>query len=113
MTSLLISALEAAFAIVLILVVLLIAYGLSVRATRALTRGSEERRKPFACGETLRLSETGLPDAGMYWAVWRRLLRSFYDTLRDKVHTGILSDWLFWMFIFMVVLAIVLVVVMV
>jgi|GEM_PF-694304 len=113
MMPLLTSVLEAAFVIVLVLAILLIAYGLSIRATRAVTRSFEEKRRPFACGELLRPSETGVPDASMYWAVWRKLFLSFYNTLRDKLHTGILSDWLFWMFIFMVVLAIAFVAVMI
>jgi len=113
MVPLLISVLEAAFVMVLVLAILLIAYGLAIRTTRSLTRSSEEKRRPFACGEALRPTETGVPDASMYWAVWRKLFRSFYNTIRDKIHTGILSDWLFWMFIFLVLLAIVLVVVMV
>jgi len=111
--SLLASVLEATFVITLVLVILLIAYGLSVRATRAVMRSSEEKRRPFACGELLRPSETGVPDASMYWAIWRKLFRSLYNTLRDKIHTGVLSDWLFWMIIFMAVLVIALVVMMV
>jgi len=112
-TSLLASVLEAAFVIVLVLAILLVAYGLSVRATRTVMRSSEEKRKPFACGELLRPSEAGVPDASMYWAIWRKLFRSLYNTLRDKMHTGVLSDWLFWMIIFMVVLVITFVVVMI
>ena len=113
MMSLLASVLEATFVITLVLVILLIAYGLSVRATRAVMRSSEEKRRPFACGELLQPSETGVPDASMYWAIWRKLFRSLYNTLRDKIHTGVLSDWLFWMIIFMAVLVIALVVMMV
>jgi hypothetical protein len=111
MTSLLIAVLEAAFVVLVVLVILFIAYGLSLRVTKAVTKSSEEKRRPFACGELLRPSETGVPDASMYWAVWKKLFRSFYNTVRDKVHTGILNDWLFWMFIFMVVLVIIFVVV--
>jgi len=111
MPSLLVSVLEAAFVVLVVLVILFIAYGLSLRATKAVTKSSGEKRRPFACGELLRPSETGVPDASIYWAVWKKLFRSFYNTVRDKVHTGILNDWLFWMFIFMVVLVIIFVVV--
>jgi uncharacterized membrane protein len=113
MTSLLIAVLEAAFVMLVVLVILFIAYGLSLRVVKTVTKSSEEKRRPFACGELLQPSETGVPDASMYWAIWKKLFRSFYNTLRDKIHTGILNDWLFWMFIFMVVLVIIFVVVMI
>ncbi|MEM4576532.1 MAG: hypothetical protein QW701_03590 [Candidatus Nezhaarchaeales archaeon] len=104
MLPLLITVLEAAFAIAVTSVILIAIYGLSLRATKSVAKGSEEKRKPFACGESLQPSKTGLPDLGMYSIVWKRVFHSLYSTLRDRIHTGILSDWMFWMFIFMVIL---------
>ncbi|MCX8142325.1 MAG: hypothetical protein N3F04_06165 [Candidatus Nezhaarchaeota archaeon] len=111
MSSLLVSTLEAFLAIAITASILSIAYSLSVRATRSVTSRSSEKQKPFACGEALPSSKTGLPDVSMYSIVWKRVFKSLYDTLRDKVHTGILSDWLAWMFAFMVITIIALIVV--
>lgn len=104
MPSLLLAVLEAFFAITIITLVLLLVYALSVKLTRSLTHGSSEKRKPFTCGESVPQSKTGLPDTSMYTAVWRLVFRSLYTTLRNKVHTGVLSDWLTWMLIFMVIM---------
>ena len=111
MPSLLISVLEAAFTMAIVIIILLALYGLSTRATRTLARESTEKRRPFACGEAIPPVKTGVPDMGMYMIVWRKVFQSLYRGLRDKIHTGILSDWLVWMFIFMVVIVIVLIVV--
>lgn len=111
MIPLLMMAIEAAFVIAIVLLILLAMYGLSIKATRSLAKESLEKRKPFACGESIPPSKTSLPDMGMYAIVWRRVFQSLYITLRDKLHTGILSDWLAWMFIFMVIIIIVLIVV--
>ncbi|RLF07697.1 MAG: hypothetical protein DRJ60_02100 [Thermoprotei archaeon] len=111
MMPLLMMVLEAAFVIAVVLLILLAIYGFSIKVTKSLSRESLEKRKPFACGESIPPSKTSLPDMSMYAIVWRRVFQSLYTTLRDKLHTGILSDWLVWMFIFMVVIVIVLVVV--
>ncbi|MEM4425168.1 MAG: hypothetical protein QW335_04230 [Candidatus Nezhaarchaeales archaeon] len=107
MVSLLLAALEASLAIVVTVLILLVAYAFSAKFARSIVRGSSEKRKPFACGESIPLPKTGLPDAGMYTAVWRLVFKSLYKSLRDSLHTGILSDWLMWMFIFMVVMIVV------
>jgi len=111
MTTLLMSVLEAAFTMAVVITILLALYGLSLRATRPITRASSEKRKPFACGESIPPVKTGVPDMGMYMIVWRRVFQPLYKVIRDKVHTGILSDWLVWMFIFMVIVVVVLIVV--
>lgn len=113
MQSLLISVLEAAFAIFIVSAILLAAYGVSLRATRSISRRSEEKGKPFACGEDVPPLKTSIPDVHMYSVVWRRVFKSLYNSLRDRLHTGVLSDWLFWMFLFAVILVIVLVMVVV
>lgn len=107
MSPLLLIVLEASLAIAITVLILLATYGLSIRLTRSIVRGSREKRKPFACGESMPLTKTSLPDSGMYTAVWKLVFKSLYRSLRDKVHTGVLSDWLMWMFIFMVIMVVV------
>ncbi len=111
MLLLLMRVLEAAFVMIVVLLILLAIYGFSIKVTKSISRASREKRAPFVCGESIPPSKTSLPDMGMYAIVWRRVFKSLYTTLRDKLHTGVLSDWLTWMFIFMVVIIIVLVVV--
>jgi len=108
---LLMRVIEAAFTIALVILIVLLLYALSLKATRGLSRSVGDKRKPFACGEVLPESKTGLPDPHVYTAVWRDVFKSLYRGLRDKLHTGVLSDWLVWMFIFMVIVVVVLVVV--
>jgi len=105
--SLLLAVLEVSLAIAVTVLILLAAYAFSIKFTRSMTQKSNEKRKPFACGESISSLKTGLPDAGLYTAVWRLVFKSLYNTLRDRLHTGILSDWLMWMLIFMVVIVVV------
>lgn len=111
MLPLLLAVLEALLAIAITVLVLLLAYGLSIKFTRSLARGSIEKRRPFVCGELIPQPRTGLPDSGMYTAVWRLVFKSLYASLRNRVHTGILSDWLTWMIVFMVIMVVTLMVV--
>lgn len=106
MSSLLLAALEALLAIVVTVLILLAAYGLSIKFTKSIAQRSSERRKPFACGESIPPPKTGLPDAGMFTAVWKLVFKSLYTSLRDKMHTGVLNDWLMWMLIFMAVIVV-------
>ncbi|MDI9619510.1 MAG: hypothetical protein QFX33_01605 [Candidatus Nezhaarchaeota archaeon] len=103
--------LEAAFVVVVTSLVLLLLYGLSRRATSSFSGRSAERRKPFMCGESVHPSKTGVPDAGVYTTIWKNVFKSIYEALVIKVHTGILSEWLFWMILFMVIMTVVLVMV--
>lgn len=111
MSPLLLAVLETFLAIAITVLVLLLAYSLSIKFTRSLAQRSTEKQRPFTCGESIPLSKTGLPDSGMYTTVWRLVFRSLYTTLRDKVHTGVLSDWLTCMFVFMVIMVVALMVV--
>lgn len=104
MSSLLLAVLEAFLVTTIIVIMMLLVYGLSIRSTRSLTRRSAEKQRPFVCGESIPQPKTGLPDSSMYTAIWRLTFKTLYLVLRARLHTGILNDWLTWMLVFMVVM---------
>lgn len=65
-----------------------------------------EKIKIYACGEDLPVNKASVSGLNFYWGVVKRSLRSLYATIRDKMHTGILSDWLFFMSLWLVIIVI-------
>ena len=65
-----------------------------------------EKVKIYACGEDLPVDKASVSGLNFYWGVVRKSLRSLYAIIRDKMHTGILSDWLFFMSFWLVIIVI-------
>lgn len=56
----------------------------------------------YACGESYPERRASVADANLFAAVWRDAFRKLYASLREGVHTGVLSDWMAWMLLFLV-----------
>ena len=63
----------------------------------------------YACGEPYSQRKASVADANLFTAVWRDLFRRLYGKLREGFHTGVLSDWMMWMLVFLTVVLVVLV----
>jgi len=77
---------------------------------------SKAPRKPigdklsiYACGESYPERKASVADVNLFVAVWKNLFRSLYGRLREGFHTGILSDWLVWMYVFLALMLFILV----
>jgi len=87
-------------------IVTLIAYGLylySVKVTKSFSRKTREKVLIYACGEDITEKEALLADRHLYITIWNEVFKPLYDSLRGKVHTGILNDWFFWMFMALII----------
>ncbi|MDW8044502.1 MAG: hypothetical protein RMJ31_01840 [Nitrososphaerota archaeon] len=102
---LLIAMLEVSLAMLLPAIIVLILY-LTFR--KSVQSSSEEKRSIFIGGEKLEPEGGFLPPGGFYWALWNKTFSSTYRILREKIHTGVLNDWLFYMIIWFVILLILL-----
>lgn len=58
----------------------------------------------YACGESLPERKASVADVNLFTALWKDLFKSLYFKLRESIHTGVLSDWLFWMSTFLAIL---------
>ncbi len=71
-------------------------------------RPTPEKTKVYACGEDYTPERASASDINLYTAVWRLSFRNLYKYVREKGHTGVLSDWFFWMYLFMILALVVL-----
>jgi len=84
----------------------LVAYGLylySLSATKTITKPTDEKKSIYACGEVIDEKAATVSDVNLYVTIWNELFKPLYDSLRKKVHTGILNDWFFWMFLLLII----------
>lgn len=68
---------------------------LSVRSSG----GSEAGSEPYLCGESVNdfRDSISVGSENLFWGSTSATLRKLYEVLRDRVHTGILNDWLTYM----------------
>ncbi len=71
-------------------------------------RPSGEKLKVYACGEDYPAEKASVSHFNLYWGAVRRVFRSSYLYIRDKMHTGILNDWYFYMTVMVLSLIIIL-----
>ncbi len=71
--------------------IVLVSY-LVVRKEGSSKSGSE----PYLCGESMDdfKAYISVGSSNLYWGSVSAILKKFYEVLRDRVHTGILNDWL-------------------
>ncbi|MCC6022270.1 MAG: hypothetical protein LM560_04005 [Desulfurococcaceae archaeon] len=60
---------------------------------------SKSGLEAYLCGESMDdfKNHISLGSSNLYWGSVSAVLKKFYDVLRDKIHTGILNDWLVFM----------------
>lgn len=84
----------------------LLAYELylySIKKTGSFKSKVEEKTLIYACGENITEKEAVVSDRNLYVTIWREVFKPLYVPLREKIHTGILNDWFFWMFLALVI----------
>ena len=84
----------------------LIAYALylySLSATKTISKPTKEKTWIYACGEDIDEKTATVSDVNLYVTIWNEVFKPLYDMLRKKVHTGILNDWFFWMFLLLTI----------
>ena len=79
-------------------------YIISRRGLRAVG----EKLKVYACGEDYPAEKASVSHLNLYWGAVKKVFKSAYLYIRDKMHTGILSDWYFYMTILVISLIIIL-----
>lgn len=67
-----------------------------------------EERSLYACGERLEPSKGILFSEGFYWALWKRVFRGAYFTLRERIHTGVLNDWFYYTVLWLMIMVVLL-----
>jgi len=88
-------------ALMLLVGLIILASYLVVRRKGSSKSGSE----PYLCGESMDDFKTfiSVGSSNLYWGSVSAILKKFYEVLRDKIHTGVLNDWLvlmcLWFFI--------------
>ena len=99
MSELLIEVLKAASSMFLSALVIL---GLYLYArSKAPKNPAGEKLKVYACGESYPLQKASIADANLFVAIWKDVFKPYYRRMREKGHTGVLSDWLMWMILFL------------
>lgn len=87
----------------LMLVVALITYllYLSVKKVGSSSGSSSE---PYLCGEGVEdfRSSISVGSTNLFWGSTSVNLRGFYSVVRNRIHTGVLNDWFFYMGIWLV-----------
>ncbi|MEM4700182.1 MAG: hypothetical protein QXT74_04435 [Candidatus Nezhaarchaeales archaeon] len=101
MTSLLLESLKASFCMLVTALALYSVY-LYARA-KSPRRPVGDKLSIYACGESYSERRASVADVNLFAAVWRDVFRSMYAKLREGVHTGVLSDWMAWMLLLLVV----------
>ena len=73
-------------------------------------RISQDGSGPYLCGEDSKdfSSTLSVGSLNFYWGSIASVLRKFYEVIRDKVHTGVLNDWLSFMSIWLSIAVVVL-----
>ncbi len=66
--------------------------------------------QPYGCGEELTREQVSIGSRELYWSVVSKVFNKLYTVLREKIHTGILSDWLSLMTVFLTVMVLILVI---
>jgi len=87
-------------------IITLLAYGLylySIKVTKSFAKESKEKPLIYACGEHITEKEALLADRHLFTTIWNEVFKPLYDSLRGKIHTGILNDWFFWMFLALII----------
>ncbi|MCX8204707.1 MAG: hypothetical protein N3H31_03560 [Candidatus Nezhaarchaeota archaeon] len=108
MTALLLETLKASVCMFATALALYLAY-LYARS-RAPRRPVGDKLSIYACGESYPERKASVADVNLFTAVWRTVFRGLYTRLREGVHTGILSDWMAWMLVLLVLVLVSLVV---
>jgi len=84
----------------------LIAYALylySLSATKTIAKPTKEKTMIYACGENIDEKTATVSDVNLYVTIWNEIFKPLYNMLRKKMHTGILNDWFFWMFLLLII----------
>ena len=69
---------------------------------------TEYKIQPYGCGEALTKEQVSVTSKGLFWSIVSKVFRNLYTILRDRIHTGVLSDWFVLMVLFMAITLIVL-----
>ena len=64
-----------------------------------------DKLKVYACGEQYPLHKASVADVNLFVAIWRDVFKPYYRRVREGAHTGVLSDWLMWMVLFLALVA--------
>jgi len=84
----------------------LVAYALylySLSATKTIAKPTKEKTLIYACGEDIDEKTASVSDVNLYVTIWNEIFKPLYDMLRKRVHTGVLNDWFFWMFLLLII----------
>jgi hypothetical protein len=71
------------------------------------TTRTQEKVKPYTGGETLNEEEIQARSENFYWAI-KKSFKPFYKYLGEK-HTGILSDYLAWALVALIIITLALI----
>jgi len=69
---------------------------------------TEYKIQPYGCGEALTREQVSVTSKSLFWSIVYKVFKSMYAVLRDRIHTGVLSDWFILMILFMAIALIVL-----
>lgn len=64
---------------------------------------TEYKIQPYGCGEALTKEQISITSRGLFWSIVYKVFKDMYVVLRDRIHTGVLSDWFVLMVLFMAI----------
>ena len=75
----------------------------------AFSEGSE-KRKIYGCGEEVQPIQASVSIENLLWIAIKKSMKSLYTYVREVMHSGVMNDWLVYMFSYFSLLIIILVI---